>query len=241
MDVDKLIKKALSNNSKGASIRLQNQWKNFSPKTKIILRKKYIDSDKDKVPNKWDCQPYNKWKQEKSEVDYVKAGIKPVAHVLTSQDIQYAKSLGLFITPDKIGAFITRTKNEPYLRKVLNSQADATVEGQAFGYPKKSIEGHDTGIYAFQPKIEYELKGKDTKDLDYLEYVPFGMTYEEAQEDALRRKQATINPPPRQATHVVKWMAEQKRLHPEMSYQQLEDEWLKFSKQERKQFYDKVY
>jgi len=61
MNIDKIIKKGLS---KGAKPKLQSQWKNFKPNIKKQLRKKYKDSDKDGVPNRWDCQPYNKWKKD---------------------------------------------------------------------------------------------------------------------------------------------------------------------------------
>jgi len=36
----------------GASPKLQNQWKNFSVKTKNNLRKQFKDTDGDRVPNK---------------------------------------------------------------------------------------------------------------------------------------------------------------------------------------------
>jgi hypothetical protein len=79
LDIDKMIKKMLNktlskpvtekkyiNNRKfaGASIAKQKQWKSFSPGKKILLRKLYKDSDKDRVPDKWDCQPYNKYRQD---------------------------------------------------------------------------------------------------------------------------------------------------------------------------------
>ena len=64
MDIDKLIKKTLGNNTKGASIKLQKQWKGFSPNTKKNLRKIYKDTDNDKVPDKWDCKPKNRFKQD---------------------------------------------------------------------------------------------------------------------------------------------------------------------------------
>jgi hypothetical protein len=47
-----------------ASIAKQKQWKTFSPKKKMLLRKRYKDSDNDRVPDKWDCQPYNTMRQD---------------------------------------------------------------------------------------------------------------------------------------------------------------------------------
>jgi hypothetical protein len=87
LDIDKMIKKMLNktlskpvtekkyiNNRKfaGASIAKQKQWKSFSPGKKILLRKLYKDSDKDRVPDKWDCQPYNKYRQD-SDINLLKA------------------------------------------------------------------------------------------------------------------------------------------------------------------------
>jgi len=244
MNIDKLLKKALGK-PKGASVRLQNQWKNFSPKTKTILRKKFPDRDRDGVPNKWDCRPKNSLRQDKAEVDYVNAGFKPVA-LVNQNDARYAQSLGLFVIQtgqptERGGFYVSKTKDNIHLKNLKYD--DNEKIGAAFGYPKKAVLAHgkEPTQFVFQPRIQYELEGKNTKDLDYLEYVPYGMTYEEAQQDALRRKQATSNPPPLPATHVVNWMTEQKRLHPEMTYEQLEDEWVKLSKEERRQKYNQVY
>jgi hypothetical protein len=49
---------------KGASLTMQKQWKSFSFPTKQAMRMKYPDRDGDGVPNKWDCQPNNFWKQD---------------------------------------------------------------------------------------------------------------------------------------------------------------------------------
>jgi len=49
---------------KGASVRMQNRWKSFSPTTKRVLRKRLPDRDKDKVPNRYDCQPCNRFRQD---------------------------------------------------------------------------------------------------------------------------------------------------------------------------------
>jgi len=48
----------------GASSAMQREWARMSPAQKNIARKKYPDCDKDGVPNKWDCQPKNKYRQE---------------------------------------------------------------------------------------------------------------------------------------------------------------------------------
>jgi hypothetical protein len=44
---------------KGASLKMQNQWKGFDWNTKIQKRKQYPDTDLDGTPDPWDCQPTN--------------------------------------------------------------------------------------------------------------------------------------------------------------------------------------
>ena len=44
---------------KPASPRMQMQWKSFSTPMKNQMRQKYKDSDGDRIPNRWDCQPNN--------------------------------------------------------------------------------------------------------------------------------------------------------------------------------------
>jgi hypothetical protein len=52
------------NNILGASHFRQQQWKSFSQPQKNIFRQQFKDSDKDGVPNKWDCSPFNPKKQD---------------------------------------------------------------------------------------------------------------------------------------------------------------------------------
>jgi len=58
------INKILGKNKFGASFKMQNKWKSFSPIKKNFLRKILKDTDRDRVPNIFDCQPYNYFKQE---------------------------------------------------------------------------------------------------------------------------------------------------------------------------------
>ena len=51
----------------GASIKMQSVWKNMTPKQKMVARTKYPDTDRDGVPNKYDCQPRNPMRQETSD------------------------------------------------------------------------------------------------------------------------------------------------------------------------------
>jgi hypothetical protein len=41
---------------------MQKQWKDYSFPTKMKMRMMYPDRDGDGVPDKWDCQPLNFWK-----------------------------------------------------------------------------------------------------------------------------------------------------------------------------------
>jgi len=49
---------------KGASIQKQQQWGQMSFGNKTVQRILRVDTDKDRVPNRWDCQPLNRWRQD---------------------------------------------------------------------------------------------------------------------------------------------------------------------------------
>jgi len=50
--------------AKGASTNMQNTWKAMTPNQKSHVRKLYKDTDKDRVPDKFDCQPKNIMRQD---------------------------------------------------------------------------------------------------------------------------------------------------------------------------------
>ena len=59
-----LGKPILGKNNLGASFKMQNKWKSFDFKKKNFYRNILKDTDKDKVPNIFDCQPFNRKKQD---------------------------------------------------------------------------------------------------------------------------------------------------------------------------------
>jgi len=88
MNFDKQLNKILKSNKtnlssgshvfkyprvKGAPPSVQEKWKKFSPNNKRILRKKNIDSDGDGVPNKWDCQSRNPFRQDSLNLEEFRA------------------------------------------------------------------------------------------------------------------------------------------------------------------------
>lgn len=57
-------------NNKGndASLKKQRQWKKFNRKQRNKRRRKYKDSDGDRIPNRWDCSPHNTMRQDDGSV-----------------------------------------------------------------------------------------------------------------------------------------------------------------------------
>ncbi|MFW5847831.1 MAG: hypothetical protein ACOCVF_02845 [bacterium] len=68
----------------GASVKMQNMWKQASIPQRNLWRKKYKDSDGDRVPDRFDCQPLNPMRQDSIQTLW-HAGDKPPSETLKQE------------------------------------------------------------------------------------------------------------------------------------------------------------
>ncbi len=81
---------AQSNFSFGAPVNMQQEWNLFPEAKKKQLRKKHKDTDKDGVPDLWDCQPRNPFMQDSV---YVTTYTDKKERVPTVQEYEAAKHI----------------------------------------------------------------------------------------------------------------------------------------------------
>jgi len=68
-------------NKQGAPLQLQLKWSSFSKNKQNFLRQIYIDTDKDKVPDKYDCEPLNPKKQDKRILEFFGNWLKYIGEI----------------------------------------------------------------------------------------------------------------------------------------------------------------
>ena len=61
---------------KPASLKMQKRWSDFPKFKKQYLRKILVDTDKDLIPDKYDCQPYNRKKQDSPTMELYQKWLK---------------------------------------------------------------------------------------------------------------------------------------------------------------------
>ena len=67
--------------SNKAPVRRQQQWASFNPIQKNLFRKFSFDFDRDKVPNRFDCQPMNRFKREVDNRDDLLIAMQLAKHI----------------------------------------------------------------------------------------------------------------------------------------------------------------
>ena len=140
--------------TKGASIKMQNMWKGFSSIQKNQMRIKFPDSDGDRIPNKFDCQPFNVMRQDTNSYD-----VSQLSEKFFYVNNKFMADLALklwgwnsinefpYNYEDLMGAFFQLTDNEitkvPSGTKIYNA-AQVKASGKPilliFGNPSRLIK-----------------------------------------------------------------------------------------------------
>ena len=169
---------------------------------------------------------------DKQLMEYVAEGEKPAAEFAhTIERENDAKQLGL--VTKKVPLPFDRSRSQLFVAKDEESitylEEHNDDMGSALGYPEKSIKGFKSvlkrGRAVEDEEGQLTLTGEDIpflnfteaylpliragiapEDLDYLEFIPYGLSPEEAMHEIERRKSATGTIPP--TTDVV-YLAEQ--------------------------------
>lgn len=100
------------NQTRPASRPMQMQWQGFSFPNKIIKRTTLPDTDRDGVPNMWDCQPTNPGKQD------TQIYLKPRPHHLSKLNIsntEFSSELAKQFSKGKIAFTIGGSKTSVFL------------------------------------------------------------------------------------------------------------------------------
>jgi len=88
-DIDKRIGRIIgTRNKRNISRKAQIKWKIASTGKRIDLRKQYKDSDGDRVPDKFDCSPFNVMRQDR--LDLFHAGDESPSNKINKGEVIYA-------------------------------------------------------------------------------------------------------------------------------------------------------
>jgi len=155
------IKKYKSNIGLGASKQMQNKWKHMSKVERIKSRKKYIDTDGDRIPDKFDCSPRNVMRQDFKHI-YGFSGSHDGKNVRTVM-MDPQKFLDTTYEEYKWPA---KRSNKPvksfddYLKHNVSSQSSFDFLEKAI--PEKNITGKESKTDVPIPFLEFDAWGRPT-------------------------------------------------------------------------------
>ena len=92
--IGNITKKPLHN--LGASNKMQDKWKSFSIQKRNNIRKTHKDSDGDRIPNRFDCSPFNVMKQDTDSYEFIEQVYKIVAQKEGTILISFARMIEAF-------------------------------------------------------------------------------------------------------------------------------------------------
>ena len=130
----------------GASIKMQSVWKNMTPKQKMVARTKYPDTDRDGVPNKYDCQPRNPMRQE------AKISGKVPAEERVTKTITHGKDL-VTGSAEESDLFL---KNIDDARDIIEAKIKEMPEYKKYQYYRYDLmggTGKDINVYFWDEYI----------------------------------------------------------------------------------------
>ena len=91
IDTGRILSKqdSLKNPFKGASMKMQQAWKNMSRNVKQQHRQRLPDFDKDRVPDRYDCEPRNPKRQDSGrKIEVSQDGKSYIIHNPDGREIQ---------------------------------------------------------------------------------------------------------------------------------------------------------
>ena len=185
---DNSIKKMLNNiPGKSTSIKKQQQWKAFSPNMKNIMRSKFKDSDGDRIPNKWDCQPRNIMRQDSQIYLSTKQNNNQGLYVKPSEPKKiYMGDAKLFTgkTDEDINLISNLISHEEMHQDIqrnvgrdVSSQLDSITPTIVRDKEKKNIlnktqAGLAVGHNVAYPQVRAQAQNKESVDEFYYNIVP---------------------------------------------------------------------